>query len=230
MARPQELALDGAEEADAIVGRAFACSPEVAAQLIRQGRLRSFPGQATILRQGDWLNLAFVMILGRARALLYSADGQIVLLQEYRPGDLFGALGETEPVRQECDVVTVEEARALVIEAAAFALLAQQNGCISLALSRMLLKRLRQTTARMYERAALSAVGRVYAELLRQARDAPGLAIRPAPVLSELALRVSTTRETASRAVNAAERRGIIRRDADALIVVAPGRLEELII
>ena len=47
---------------------------------------------------------------------------------------------------------------------------------------------------------------------------------------SGVALRVSTTRETASRAVNALERRGIIRRDGETLVVVAPHRLEELIL
>jgi DNA-binding MarR family transcriptional regulator len=82
----------------------------------------------------------------------------------------------------------------------------------------------------MYERAALSAVARVYAELLREARRAPDLRISPAPVLSELALRVSTTRETASRAVNALERRGIIHRDTVSLTIVAPRALEELIV
>ncbi|WP_225421351.1 Crp/Fnr family transcriptional regulator [Sphingomonas parva] len=212
-----------------LVTRVLACSAEVAEQVLRRGRLRRFPNRATILRQGDWLSLAFLLVLGRAHALLYSADGQVILLHEYRAGDLFGALGELEPVRQECDVLAVEEARALVLEAAELALLAQQHSCIGLALSRMLIRRLRQTTERMYERAALSAVGRVHAELLRQAREAADLTIRPAPILSELALRVATTRETASRAVNALERRGIIRRDADALIVVAPRRLEEMV-
>lgn len=82
----------------------------------------------------------------------------------------------------------------------------------------------------MYEHRALAAVGRVYAELLRQGRESPDLTIRPGPVLSDLALHVSTTRETASRAVNVLERRDIMRRDADALTVVAPHRIEELIL
>ena len=96
-------------------------------------------------------------------------------------------------------------------------------------MSRLLLRQLGAPLA-IYERAAVSAVGRVYAELLRLARASPGLVIRPAPVLSELAVRVSTTRETASRAVSALERRGLIRRDPGSLTVVAPQRLEELII
>jgi DNA-binding GntR family transcriptional regulator len=54
--------------------------------------------------------------------------------------------------------------------------------------------------------------------------------ICPAPVLANLAVRAYTTRETVSRAVSALERRGIISRHADALVIVAPHRLEELVV
>jgi DNA-binding IclR family transcriptional regulator len=49
-------------------------------------------------------------------------------------------------------------------------------------------------------------------------------------VLSKLAVRVHSTRETVSRTINALERRGLIRRDGDALFIVAPQRLEEMIV
>lgn len=212
------------------VSQVFACPAEVAEQVLGRGRFRSFERQATILRQGDWLTLTYLLILGRAHALLYAAEGQIILLHEFGPGDLFGTLGEIDAVRQDADVVAVDEVRAFALESGDLALLAQQYGSIGLALSRMLLKRLRQTTERMYERTALSAIGRVYAELLRQARGAGGMAISPAPIIADLALRVATTRETASRAINGLERRGIIRRDAKGLTIVAPNRLEEMIL
>ncbi|AQR73559.1 hypothetical protein BXU08_07815 [Sphingomonas sp. LM7] len=212
------------------VAKAFACSADIAAQVVRRGRLRHFGDRAIILRQGDWLTLAYLLISGRAQALLYGADGQIILLHDFRSGDLFGAIGEIDSVRQDADVVALDPVETFVLEAAELARLAEQHGAIGLALSRMLMARLRQMTGRIYERAALSAVGRVYAELLREARRAPDLRISPAPILSELALRVATTRETASRAVNALDRRGIIRRDAYSLTVVAPHRLEALII
>jgi DNA-binding GntR family transcriptional regulator len=82
----------------------------------------------------------------------------------------------------------------------------------------------------MAERTTLSAAGRVHAELLRLARLGDGHSVRPVPVLAALAVRVHSTRETVSRAINALERRGIVRRDADALVIVAPHRLEELIV
>lgn len=208
------------------IGSALACSAETSEQIARQGRIRLYRPREAILRHGDRTSAAQLVILGRAQALLYTFDGQIVLLHEYGPGDLFGALGGLGAAGEEADVVAIEAVRALLIEAAALVALAERHGCIGLALSRLLLKRLRTTSARMFERAALSAPGRVCAELLRQAREDAGLAIRPAPVISELALRAATTRETASRTVNALERRGLIRREPDALVVVAPQRLE----
>ena len=208
------------------VGRALACPPETAERVLRDARVRRYPPRAYLLRQGDRSATAFLVVLGRAHALLYAMDGQVILLHEFGPGDLFGALGGIDPAAEEADVVAIEEVRSLLIEAGALVALAERHAAIGLALSRLLLKRLRLTSTRMYERAALSAGGRVCAELLRLAREGEGMAIRPAPVLSELALRVGTTRETASRTVSALLRRGILRRDGEALVVAAPQRLE----
>ncbi|MEG3148585.1 Crp/Fnr family transcriptional regulator [Sphingomonas sp. ZT3P38] len=218
------------DEACGFVRDVFACPADVAEQVVDRGRIRAFARTAVIVRQGDWLTLTYLLFVGRAHALLYGAEGQIVLLHEFGPGDLFGALGEADAARQDADIVAIDDIRTLTLEAGELVLLAGRYACVGLALSRMLLQRLRQATERMYERTALSAVGRVNAELLRQARGGVDLTIRPAPVIAELALRVATTRETASRAINALERRGIIRRDGDGLTVVAPHRLEEMIL
>lgn len=208
----------------------FACGDEIAGHIFARGLVRAFAPHATIVRQGEKAASAYLLTLGRAHALLYSVEGQVVLLCEYRPGDLFGALGELDPAPEEAEIVAVEAARSFILKSRDLVALAESYGSIGLALSRLLLRQLRRATTRIYERAAVSAVGRVHAELLRLARASPGFAIRPPPILSELAVRVSTTRETASRAVSALERRGIVRREAGSLTVVAPQRLEELII
>jgi CRP-like cAMP-binding protein len=208
----------------------FACTEEIAAAIVIRGVVRAFAAHSTIVRQGEKAAAAYLLTRGRAHALLYGIEGQMVLLCEYRPGDLFGALGELDPAPEEAEIVAVEASSSFILKSRDLVALAEAYGSIGLALSRLLLRQLRRATSRMYERAAVSAVGRVHAEILRLARASPGLVIRPAPVLSELAVRVSTTRETASRAVSALERRGFIRRDPGSLTVVAPQRLEELII
>lgn len=208
----------------------FGCASELAAQIRGRGRLRDFRSRAALVRSGDPISILFVMVAGLAQAFVYSAEGQAVLLHEYRAGDAFGAVGAPTQGRHEADVIAAGEVSSFLLDGRELALLAERHGCIGMALLRLMIDRLQRTESRMYEHAALSAVGRIHAELLRRAKESEALAIRPAPVLSELALRVSTTRETVSRAVSALERRGIIRRSADALVVVAPHRLEELIV
>jgi CRP-like cAMP-binding protein len=208
----------------------FGCSIELAGQIFVRGRCRDYQTKVAMVRSGDHISTLYVIVAGKAHAIAYSLDGQPVLLHEYASGDFFGVVSPPYSVTHDMDVVTVEQVCAFLLEGGALALLAEQHTCIGLALLRVMVDRLQRTAARMYEHVALSAVGRVHAELLRQARQSADLTIRPSPILSDVALRVSTTRETASRAVNALERRGIIRRDADSLVVVAPHRLEELIL
>jgi len=208
----------------------FDCSLDLAGHILVRGRIRRFEGRATMVRRGDRISTLYVIVTGRAHAIVYSMEGQAILLHEYRTGDFFGVVSPPYSATHDADVIAVEQVSAFLLDGGALALLAEQHGCIGLALLKVMVERLQQTASRMFEHVALSAVGRVHAELLRQARRSADLTIRPAPVLSDLALRVSTTRETASRAVNALERRGIIARDAESLKVVAPHRLEELIL
>ncbi|HEX8482424.1 MAG TPA: Crp/Fnr family transcriptional regulator [Allosphingosinicella sp.] len=230
MAAEDKNRLPPEQDVRAFIRDTFACGEEIAGYVFVRGTVRSYRAHSTIIHEGEKTSAAYLLVQGRAHALLYSVEGQAVLLCEYRPGDLFGALGELDPAPEEAQIVAVEAARSFILKSRDLVALAEAYGSIGLALSRLLLRQLRRATSRIYERAAVSAAGRVHAEILRLARASPGLVIRPAPVLSELAVRVSTTRETASRAVSALERRGIVRRDPGSLTVVAPQRLEELII
>jgi CRP-like cAMP-binding protein len=214
----------------AFVQQAFSCSPEVARLVAARAADRRWPARSTLLRQGDSGAEVCLLIAGRAQALVYGLDGQLVLLHEYGPGDLFGAFAEPRPGPYEADVVAAEDSRAAVFSSADFAALIEKHGALGLAVARLLMRQLRTTAGRMIEGVTLSASGRVHAELLRLARAGDGYAIRPAPVLSTLAVRVHSTRETVSRTISALERRGLIRRDADALVIVAPHRLEEMVV
>lgn len=206
------------------------CSPEVAAAIAAHAAARDYPAQAVILRHGDAWTYAHLVMTGHARALVYGLDGQMVLVHEYRTGDIFGALGLADLHPADADVVAIDPTRTACLPGTELVMLVDRHGSLGLLLVRRLLEQLRATSGRMVERMTLSAPGRVYAELLRLARLGDGGAIRPAPVLAALAVRVQSTRETVSRAVSALERRGIVRREDDALVIVAAQRLEELVI
>lgn len=212
------------------IQKVFGCSPDVAVDIARQAVVRRYPVQTVIIKQGERPESTFLLVSGRAQALLYGSEGQTVLLHEFLAGDFFGAVADLEAAPAESDVIAVDEVRAAVFHVLEFVRLAEQYGCIGLAISRTLLKQLRSAGVRMAERTILSASGRIHAELLRLARLGDGRTIRPVPILSALAVRVHSTRETVSRTINALERRGIIRREDNALVIVAPHRLEEAII
>ncbi len=212
------------------LARALACTPETAAAIARRAAMRAYPSRAVVIRQGDPVSEAYLLWLGRARAVAYAREGQLVLLQEFLPGDLFGALTGPHDPAAVADVVAAEDIRTAVFLAVEFMTLAEQHSCVGLALARSLTRQLRAATERMVARTTLSAAGRIHAELLRLADLADGRTIHPAPVLAALAQRVQTTRETASRTVNALERRGIVRREGEAFVIVARTRLEDLVI
>jgi CRP/FNR family cyclic AMP-dependent transcriptional regulator len=208
----------------------FGCPDEVAFSIARRACDRRFPVRSAMVRQGDRTVETFLLVAGRAQALACGHEGQLVLLHEYQRGDVFGVAETDERAIEDADVVATEEVRAAVFHASDFVGLLETHGCLAALVSRALLRQLRAASLRVTERSTLSASGRVYAELLRLAHLGDGRTIRPAPVLAMLAVRIHSTRETVSRAINALERRGIIRRDGDALIIEASHRLEELII
>ena len=206
----------------------FGCSAEVAEEILREGSIRLYGAGDRIVTRGDRISHVFVVVSGHVESIVYSVDGQAVQLGRYGPGDFFGA-ATTTTATHEADVIARDEVAAFLLDSVRLQQLAEQHGAIGLGLLKSMVERLQQTADRMYEHAALSAAGRVHAELLRQARESEDLTIRPRPLLAELALRVSTSRETASRALNALERRGIIRKDDQSISILAPERLEQLI-
>lgn len=206
------------------------CSIETAGRISRFALDKRYPCNAIVVRQGEETNFAFLVADGRAHALARGVDGQVVLLQEFARGDFFGTLADSAAQPESADIIAAEALRTAAFRVLDFLRLADSYQCVSRALVRTLLKQLRATNCKMAERTILSASGRVHAELLRMARTNEGFAIRPIPVITQLAIRVHSTRETVSRTISALERRGIIRRETDALVVVAPRHLEELIV
>jgi CRP/FNR family transcriptional regulator, cyclic AMP receptor protein len=219
----------GNETLEALVGRTFDCPPALQQHIVSQAIKRHWPQRATILHSGEAAQSVYLVSAGLANAVAISIDGRLVLVQQFGPGDIFGEGSILGDVPIEEDVVAAEAVQAAQFRALVFIGLIESHPCIALAVSRVLTQRLARANRRMVEGATLSASGRVHAELLRQARTQGGNTIRPAPVLSELALRVQTARETVSRTISNLEKRGIIVRDGECLTIVAPHRLAELV-
>ncbi len=205
----------------------FSCSQETALIICDRAADRRYPARAVILRQGDRVAETYLMVAGRAQSLVVAKEGQQVQVSEFLAGDIFGVVGHTDTAAQEADIVVVEAVRAALFRALDFLGLIERHGCVGLAVSRMLTRQLQAARLRMVEDMTMTASGRVCAELLRLARAGDGRRISPPPVITALAARVHTTRETASRTIGDLVRRGIIRREKDALVIVSIRGLED---
>lgn len=209
----------------AVMQSVFSCSREAAAALGAAVRELSVPAKGVVARQGDIAHHCWLVVDGIAQAQVNAPDGQLILLASYGPGELFGCY--PEPAALRTDFVAMGALTLFSIRTAALVDLARSNADVGQGLSVLLARQLDSLLDRMAARTTLSANGRVYAELLRLAGDTHRIA--PPPVLSALALTVHTTRETASRAIASLARRGIVRRTDEALEIVAPRLLAELI-
>jgi len=214
----------------AAVERAFCWGDSATAGVTLLSTDRRFVRRELLLQAGQGEAQVFLLLAGRAQAQAFGFTGRLVVVHEFVGGDIFGALAPALSHPDDADVIAVDPTRAAVVPGRAFVALAERHGVIAQALVRSLLQQLRSASARMADGVTLSAPGRVHAELIRLARLGDGKAIEPTPVLSVLATRVNTTRETVSRTISALERRGIVQRKEGRLVIVAIQRLEDLVI
>lgn len=219
----------GATELQALLGQIFVCPDDISQKIVSRTRGESFPPRAIILSFGAPCEHIYIVLTGRARARALSLDGRQAVLEDYITGDIIGEIALVETTDSNHEVVAVDLVEAAVMLAHVMVSLMSTHASIALAISRRMIARLAEQNRRLAESSTLSAPGRVHAEILRLARASSDMTIRPAPVLSQIAMHVQSTRETVSRTIGALQKRGIIRRDESGLTVVAEHRLEELV-
>lgn len=213
------------EEWLAAISAVFGCGPDLTDILARDMSHIRLPHKAVLAHQGDVSEHCWLMIEGTVHVQLIGWDGQKVQLAYHGPGELFGAFPSATTHR--ADMIASGDCDMLRIASSAMVALAEAHAPIALGLSRLLARQLDMALDRMAARTTLSASGRVYAELLRLCDD--DHRIDPVPTVTALAMSVNTSRETASRAITALERRGIAKREGTVMTVQAPRMLQDMV-
>jgi CRP-like cAMP-binding protein len=214
-----------AERAQALAG-VLECSGTSADALAEAMTEREYPAKAVLIHQGQRTGQLWLILGGTVQLQAVSTEGQVTVLSSFGPGELVGAF---EPGRESSyDARAFGKVEALQIETQVLRELITQCPDLGGGMSRIYAAQLSAVIERLSARVTLSAVGRLYRELLRLAGERDE--ISPPPVVAALALAAQTTRETGSRAISALERRGIIERDDTRLRIVSKRMLEDLVI
>jgi CRP-like cAMP-binding protein len=204
----------------------FDCTETVASSLNRLGMWTTARRHEFLLHQGDHHHQCHIVMSGSADIKALGREGQYVQIATVEPGEIFGSYPEPRPVR--ADVQARDAMELVSLDAVQLSQFAQACSEAGAGLARIFATQLGNVIDRFAARVTLTATGRVYSCLLKML-DSEG-EVGPAPVVAALAVQAQTTRETASRAIGALERRGIMKRGADKWIVVSPRLLEDLVI
>ncbi|MEO5373974.1 MAG: Crp/Fnr family transcriptional regulator [Alphaproteobacteria bacterium] len=209
-------------------------TPREREDVVRLCRWKRFGADEQIIdRQSESRDIYFV-VAGKVRILIYSIGGREVTLADIGQGEYFGELAAIDGAPRSASVMAVDDTLVAVMSPDQFVGLISRHPALALDVMRRLTAVVRHATNRIMELSTLGANNRVHAELLRQARavkpNADGqVELRPIPVHSDMASRVSTTRETVARVLNDLARNGVVRRERDALVVTDIEYLEDLV-
>lgn len=209
-------------------------SADQRAAVARQCRWRRFaPDEQLIDHWAETRDVAFV-VEGRVRVLSHSAGGREISFSDIDAGELVGEMSALDGRPRSASVVALEEGALIAfLPAKPFQTLVAAHPELAMAMMLRLCDKLRGATDRIMELSTLGANNRVHAELLRLARRASrqgaSAVITPIPVHSDIAARVSTTRETVARVLSDLTRDGMLERRSNALVVRDLPRLELLV-
>jgi CRP-like cAMP-binding protein len=190
-------------------------------------------GEQIIDRSGDNTDIIFVAD-GAVRVLVYSVSGKEVALDDVEAGGFLGELAAIDRQPRSATVIAVKRTKVGFMSADNFVKLVEEQPKISLRVMKRLSQIIRQSTGRIVDLSTLAANNRVHGEILRLAK-AQGYQnnicrISPIPVHSDIASRVSTTRETVARVLGDLSRRNIVVREKNCLVVKDMEALETMVL
>lgn len=223
----------GGERTLNAVGLLASLDPAERGRLAAACAWRAYRHHEQIFDRLDTGRDVYFVARGKARIVNYSFSGREVSFTDLGPGDFFGELAAIDGQPRSASVVAIGETLVAAMPAAVFARAVSEHPELASGMIRHLAGMVRRATERIMELSTLGANNRVHAELLRLAAidgaDDNAAVIAPIPTHSDIAARVSTTRETVARVLGELNRAGLVKRRGDRLVITDLGRLEEMV-
>ncbi|WP_035705220.1 Crp/Fnr family transcriptional regulator [Niveispirillum irakense] len=210
-----------------------ALSVEQRAAIARQCSWRHFhPHEQIVDRASDSRDVCLI-VEGRVRVVNYSLSGREITFDDIESGGYLGELSAIDSGPRSASIVALTETLVAFMSPRLFLETVTTHPAIGTLVMRRLAHIVRTSTGRIMDLSTLGANNRVHAELLRLAkagmRDDNTAEITPVPIHSDIASRVSTTRETVARVMSDLSRDNLVIRQGNSLIIQDFDRLEEMV-
>ena len=170
---------------------------------------------------------------GDVRVLIRTAGGKEIILADARGGEFIGELSAIDEVPRSANVTALTRADLCIVPAPVFREIVLSSSALALKLMRLLTVRVRELNQRLAEHTLLDVRHRLYAELLRLARNRPGHGdkpvVSPPPYHHVLAARIGCRREQVTREISALVHEGLLTKARGALVFENADELRERI-
>jgi len=206
-------------------------APDDLALVAEVSHPRRFGAGEVVFREGDESNTCYIVRSGHARAVRQHADGRVITLATFGPGDIFGELAMFDDERRSATVEAIDELTTLGIPGSAMRGLLRRHPEIAVKLVIALGRRLRAANERLSRQSFQTVQSRVAAvldQLVEQARaegEAGRRDVLVTATQAELAQLAGSSRESASRFLAVLERAGVISQGRGRLTVHDPAAL-----
>lgn len=179
-------------------------------ELVRFGR---HPKGSFIVSQGEVGRCMFLLVSGRVKVSLASAEGRELVLSHLEAPAHFGEMSLVDAMPRTADVIAVTDVELFSLDGRDLSAAIQLQPQLALSLVATLSRRLRTTIARLEDMAFHDATHRVMRVVLNTATA--GYETRGTPVIQgmthyDIATLAGTSRETASRVISMLAREGAV--------------------
>jgi len=194
------------------------------AALADASRVRTFRRGQLVCSAGDRGDTLIVVIAGRVKVMVRSADGGELILAAVGPGGTLGEVSIADGGPRSADVETLEDSQLLLVPRERVQDICERNPAASQALARSVAGTLRRLTDATSDLVFLDLPRRVAKVLLGQPRDLDGV-ISPPLTQAQFANQAAGTRQSVNAAMRGFERRGWISVNGRAVAVLQPDML-----
>jgi CRP/FNR family cyclic AMP-dependent transcriptional regulator len=177
--------------------------------LAAASRLRTFRRGQVVFTRGDPGDTVIVVVSGRVKVVVRSADGGALTLAIIGPGGVFGEVGVADGGPRSSDAETLDDCQLLLVPREAIQEICARVPSAAQALTASIAATLRRLTDAAADLIFLDLPRRVAKMLLSQPSEADGV-IRLKMSQEELAHHVGGTRQSVNAALRDFERRGWI--------------------
>ncbi|HUN68790.1 MAG TPA: cyclic nucleotide-binding domain-containing protein [Burkholderiales bacterium] len=135
---------------------------------------RGVPRGTVLMREGDQVDVLYIVVSGRLKVMMGEADGKEMILGIIGPGEIFGEMGLIDDGPRSATVIAIEPCELLSVTKRAFKQCLTENVEVALAVLRVVVRRLRQADRKIGSLAMLDVYGRVARLLLDMSEDVNG--------------------------------------------------------